>query len=103
MPPPESEKPLNVSTFKFGINDMLHPEDPTMQSIILNNISKKETKKRGHSKVLTGNTGNPIPRKAPGNVPQNRDSVENTSNMTTDKAINIAAEMEKLYVDFKQY
>jgi hypothetical protein len=99
MPPPESQKPLNVSTFKFGMHEMLHPEDPAMQSIILNNISKKEIKKRGHSQVLTGNTGDlkSTPMKAPGNVPQYQDSVENTSNMNTDKAINIATEMEKDY------
>jgi hypothetical protein len=99
MPPPESQKPLNVSTFKFGFHEMLPLEDPAMQSIISNNISKKEDKKRGHSQVLTGNTGNlkSTPMKVQGNVPQNQDNVDNTSNMNTDKAINIATEMEKDY------
>ena len=96
MPPPESQKPLNVSTFKFGFHEMLPLEDPAMQSIILNNMSKEEDKKRGHSQVLTGNTGNLTgpSSKAPGNVPQDQ---ANTSNMNTDKAINIATEMEKDY------
>ena len=93
MPPPESQKPLNVSTFKFGMHEMLHPEDPAMQSIVLSN------KKRGHPEVSKGNTGDlkSTPMQAQKIAPQNQDSVDNTSNMNTDKAINIATELEKDY------
>jgi hypothetical protein len=90
MLPPESQKPL-VSPFKFGTHQIIHPEDPAKKSIALNNITKRK-----HSQVLPNNTDPNLkstPIKAPLHVPQNQDS----SNMNTEKAINMAADMEKDY------
>jgi len=95
MLPPESQKPP-VLSFKFGTHEIIHPEDPAKKSIALNNISKRK-----HSQVLPNNTDPNLKSTPMKVVPPNQDSASNTSNVNTDKAINIIADMEKDYAGNK--